>query len=181
MATSAPASSALAASRPLWTPLLAAMDAGSWPWRMPIQPSGAGVDHLQGQVAHGAEEGAELDRHWDPELVPHGAHQRGAAVLDLVAGQAEVGGDEVDVELDRVGAGLFQQRRVLDPLAGFDGVEAGDHGNVQRRLGLLHQGQVALRAGVVVAQPGQGPREALAAEAERSEEHTAELQSRGQL
>jgi hypothetical protein len=72
-------------------------------------------------------------------------------------GRAQIGGDEVDVELDRVGAGLLQERRVLDPGAGVDGVEAGDDRDLQVGFGLSEQGQVAVGAGVVAVQPGQGP------------------------
>ena len=127
------------------------------------QPVGAGVDQLHGQVAEGGVEGAELDRQRDLELVTHRAHQGGAACLDLTARQAEVGGDEVDVELEGVGAGVGQQRRVLDPGARLDGVEAGDDGDVQRGFRLLHQGQVAVGAGVVGPEPVKGPPTGLAA------------------
>jgi hypothetical protein len=41
---------------------------------------------------------------------------------------------------------------VLDPGAGGDAVEAGDHRDFQAGVGLLNQGQVAVRPGVVVVQ-----------------------------
>ena len=58
----------------------------------------------------------------------HGLDEVDVALLDRGAALVGVGGDEVDVQLERVGAGVLDQARVLDPAAEGDAVEAADHG-----------------------------------------------------
>ena len=53
--------------------------------------------------------------------------------LDLGRGQDGVGGHDVHVQLERVGAGVGQQAPVAHPAPAADGVEAGDDGDRQRR------------------------------------------------
>ena len=61
-----------------------------------------------------------------------------------------IGGDEVDVQLDRVGSGLLQPSRVLRPAAHRDPVQACDHGDLEFELRRLQVAQVGVGAGVVV-------------------------------
>ena len=60
-----------------------------------------------------------------------------------------VGGDRVQVQLDRVGAGVLEQPGVADPPADVRAVEAGDHRDVDAVLGGFDQRQVGVGAGVV--------------------------------
>jgi hypothetical protein len=55
----------------------------------------------------------------------------------------------VEVELDRVGAGVTEQAGVAHPASGGEGVDAGDHGHRNAGLDRFQVGQVAVRgAGV---------------------------------
>jgi hypothetical protein len=116
------------------------------------QPVSAGPDQLVGQVGQRAEVGAELDRQRDADALADRADQLDNAPLDLGAVQLGAGGDEVDVQLQGVGAGLLEQGGLLDPAAGGDAVEAGDHRDLQAGPDLLDQHQVAVGAGVVLVE-----------------------------
>ena len=65
------------------------------------------------------------------------ATRSSVAGLDLLAADLHVGGDEIDVQLQGVGPGFLDQLRVADPAAVGDAVEAADHRDLDRLLGLL--------------------------------------------
>ena len=148
---SAPASKYLKTSSADSTPVLAASDAGTRPWRIAIHSSGkpnlgrraefeihrqaerrdvdvglveaveqhqrvgAGIGERTRHGADRAEVRTDLDRDGDRHRRLHGRQDVEIALFDVATGHRQIGGDEVDVELDRVGAGLLQAARVVDP------------------------------------------------------------------
>ncbi len=64
------------------------------------------------------------------------------AALDLLAGLVEIGGDVVEVQLDRIGAGVLELAGEAGPAAGCGAVERGHDGDVEGlfQLGDLGEG-----------------------------------------
>ena len=77
-------------------------------------------------------------------LAAHVADQLHVHGLDRRAGDVGIGRDEVDVQLEGVGARLLDLARVLDPAARGDAVQAADHGDVDGGLGLPHVLEIAV-------------------------------------
>ena len=98
------------------------------------QAVGAGFDQACGKVGQGGEERAELDRQGDVDLLAHIRHQVDVGLFQLLAGQVRVGGNVVDVQLQRIRAGLFDLLGIIDPAAGGDAVQAADDRDVDRCL-----------------------------------------------
>ncbi len=84
------------------------------------EPVRAGDGEPRRKVRERGEERAELDRERDPHLRPHRADDVEDPRLDLVGRPSRVRLDRVDVQLERVGAGLLDQPRVPDPAAGVE-------------------------------------------------------------
>ena len=63
---------------------------------------------------------------------------------------SQIGGDEVDVQLQGVGPGVLHHLRIARPTAGADAVEAGDDGDLHGELGLLDEFEIGFRAGVIL-------------------------------
>ena len=110
------------------------------------QAVGAGVVEALGHVGEVAEERAELHRHRNGHLGLHRLEDVEVGLLDLGGGQVHVRGDVIDVQLERVGAGLLDRFGVLRPAADGRAVQAGDDGDFHRLLGLGDVLEVFLRA-----------------------------------
>ena len=67
----------------------------------------AGLHQPVGQVGQRGEERAELDRQRDIDLAADILDQVDVGLFQLLAGQVEVGGEVVHVQLQGIGAGLF--------------------------------------------------------------------------
>jgi len=67
-------------------------------------------------------------------------------MLQFRAGKFHVRRDRVQVQLQRVGAGLLNLFREARPAARRRAVQAGDDGNHHRLLGILDVPQIGLRA-----------------------------------
>ena len=106
------------------------------------QAVGPGAEQPLGHVGQRAEERADLDGQRDRDRRPDGRHQVEVLVLDLRRGLLGVGGHEVDVQLQGVGAGLLDQLAVADPAAVGGAVEAADDRDRERLLGLPRQPEV---------------------------------------
>ena len=72
----------------------------------------------------------------------------------LLAGDVGVHRDVIDVQLERIGAGLLHLAGVLEPAAGGGAVEAGNDGNFDRLFALGDVHQVGLRPHHPVEQVG---------------------------
>ena len=110
----------------------------------------AGLVQPQRHLAGRAEVGAQLDshRHGDRTLDPR--QDIDVPLLDVAARDVRVSGEVVDVQLDRGRARVLHRPGVVDPAAGRDAVEAGDHRNLDAGRGTLEQAQVATGAGLVL-------------------------------
>ena len=94
------------------------------------QPICTGFDQLAGHVAHGAEIGAQLDCDRNLHSLFYGFQDGYVAMLDLVPGNVERGGNEVDIELNRIGTRLLNLLRIVDPAVISDAIEAGDNRDI---------------------------------------------------
>lgn len=63
-----------------------------------------------------------------------------------------VGGNEIQIEFERIRAGLLDLVRVLDPAAARNAVEAGDHGKIDRRFGSTQMLEIQIRGQLVVVE-----------------------------
>jgi hypothetical protein len=118
----------------------------------PSAPAPATPD---GDVRDRGEERAELDGQRDGHRRADGGDHLQVAVLQLRGRDGRVGGDRVEVQLDGVGARVLQMAGVPHPAARRGAVEAGDHWDRGRPLGLLNELEVRRRPGVVVGQVGE--------------------------
>ena len=109
------------------------------------QTRGAGFAERARHGADRAEIGTELDRDRQRHRRLHRFQHVDIALFDLIAGHRHIGGNEIDVELDRVGARLLQPAGIVDPAAARDAVEAGDHRNGDGFLGPPDDVEVAFR------------------------------------
>jgi len=91
----------------------------------------------------------ELHRDGDRDVSLDVAHQVDVHLLDLAASQLGIGGNVVDVQLERVRAGLLDLPGVRDPAARRDTVEAADDRDVHGRLGPPDVLEVGVGAEVV--------------------------------
>ncbi len=82
------------------------------------QAVGAGGDGRRREVRERRVERAELDRQRDRDRRADRGDQLQVGRLDLGRGPARVGGDVVQVQLERVGAGVLDPAGVADPAAG---------------------------------------------------------------
>jgi hypothetical protein len=103
---------------------------------------GARPLQLERHVGDGAEEVRHLDREWDRHVPPHVAHQLEIRPLHLAAALDGVRGDEVRIQLERVGAGLLDGACEFDPAARRDAVQARDDRHVHRGLRPPHVLQI---------------------------------------
>src|SRR4030095_3158621 len=71
------------------------------------QPIGAGRIQAFGHVGHGAEVRSQLDGHRDGDFVLYGVDQVDVLLLHLGARNTSVHRDVVDIQFERIGAGLL--------------------------------------------------------------------------
>ena len=67
------------------------------------------------------------------------------APFDVAAINSRIGGNEIDIEFQRLRARAFHVVRIIDPAAVGNAIEAGDHRDFQRGGGVLDEGQVTRR------------------------------------
>ena len=80
------------------------------------------------------------------------AHDLDVVRFDVLAAHRRIGRDEMNVELERRRAGLFEPRGIIDPTFGGHRVEARDHRDIDR-VDRAPQGiEVARHAAVVIGQ-----------------------------
>ena len=82
------------------------------------QPIGAGAVELAREVGEDGEEWRELDGHRNVHVRFTSRTVSTACALDLGAGRLRVGRELVEVQLQRVRAGLLHQPRIVEPAAG---------------------------------------------------------------
>jgi hypothetical protein len=75
-------------------------------------------------------------------------------ILQLYGGHAGVGRQVVEVQLQRVGAGVLDFPGIIDPAAGGNSVQAADHRHAHCPLHLAQVLQVGIRADTVLADLG---------------------------
>ncbi len=114
------------------------------------QPVRPGIDDVARDVRHRGVVGTELDRQRDADGRPDRGDQRQVRRLDVGRRPGRVRGHVVEVELERVRAGVLHELCVADPATGAGGVEAGDDRDGRLGLDLSKPGQVAV--------PGSGER-----------------------
>ena len=73
-----------------------------------------------------SEEGTELHRDWDFHLCFHGSQDCEVARLDFLGGELGIGRDRVDIQLQRIRAGLLDLPCERHPAAERRAVQAGD-------------------------------------------------------
>ena len=66
-------------------------------------------------------------------------------MLDLVSGHVGIGGNEIDVEFERVGASLLHLAGIIDPAVIGDAVEAGDDRDIDGLGGSMKHFEIARR------------------------------------
>ena len=71
------------------------------------QPVRAGFGQAAGDVGDGGKEGAELDRHGDLDAFANIMNQVDIVVFQLAGGDVGVGGEVVEVEFQRICAGIL--------------------------------------------------------------------------
>ena len=99
---------------------------------------------LTGEVREGRVVGRELDGERDRDRRPDLGDEVDVGLLAPRRPDQRIGCDVVQVELQRVGAGVLHQARVPDPCAARVGVEAGDDRDRDALLGLLDPLEIAL-------------------------------------
>ena len=109
----------------------------------------ARVGQPLGHIAHRAEVRAELDRHRNGDRAFDMKERVDVAPLDLLGADLRIGRDVVDVQLERVCAGLLDAPGVIDPGPVRHAIQAGDDGNMGGFLGLVNELQVVIGAGVI--------------------------------
>ena len=120
---------------------------------------GARPVQLLGEVRQRREERRQLDGHRDGDRLLDRPQDLDRPLLDVGAGLLRVGGDEVDVQLERVGAGLLDRLRVRQPALGGGAVERRDHRDLHRRLDLADLLEVRV-SGRARSRPASGSRRA---------------------
>src|SRR5450631_3516195 len=121
------------------------MSMSGWMKRLnSTRPSAPCVDEPRGLVAQRAVVGTDLDGKRDREGRLDQGNQLYLLVLDLPPRQVDIGGDAIEVELERVGAGELKQSRVPHPATRGLPVQAGHHGDRQGLLRLLDMADVAV-------------------------------------
>ncbi len=105
----------------------------------------AGLGQATCHEGDGAEVGPQLHGDGYLHALAHLAEDIKVHLLHLRAGDEWVGGNVVDVQLERVGARLLHEPGVARPAAGRSAVEAGDHRDVDRLLRLSDRLQIGIR------------------------------------
>ena len=105
---------------------------------------------LFGEMAGRREERRQFHRDRDGDGVPDLCQDVDRALFHRDSGFVGIGGDVIDVELERVRAGLFDQVGVVNPAAHAHAVERADHRDVHRLLDAGDLVQVAVRPEAVV-------------------------------
>ena len=109
------------------------------------QPVGAGVDDLLREVGHRRVVGAELHGQRDRATAERTAPTISRSSCSTSCGRPRrIGGHPVEVELERIGAGVLQQPGVARPSRRGGGVQAGDDRDRQLGLERLQPGEVAV-------------------------------------
>jgi hypothetical protein len=105
----------------------------------------------------GSEEkkGRQLHHHRNIHHPAQLGQQGHVAGLHRVAALQRVGGHVVDVEFEGIGADALQLLAQVDPAGGRHPVEAGDHRDIQARLGQAQVFQIALEGALEIAVVGQ--------------------------
>lgn len=100
---------------------------------------------------HGGEVGeerAQLDRDGNRDFLFHRLENVQISLLHVSPGQIHVGGDAINIQLQRIGAGLLDLFRIGRPAAGGRAVQAGDDGDAHRFFRLGDVFEIFLRAEV---------------------------------
>ncbi len=69
-------------------------------------------------------------------------------------GHDRIGSDGIEIQLDRVGAGVLEQLRIAQPPADVGAVQAGDHRDVEGRLRRFDEIEIPVDPAVVVVEFG---------------------------
>ena len=118
------------------------------------QRVGAGTIQPLGQMGQRAEGVPDLDGDGNLHARLHVADQLHVHVLDVGRRHRGVGGDIVDVELQRIGAGLLDLPGVVDPAPGGHPVEAADDRNAHRGLDPAKMLQIGVGTEVIAPHVG---------------------------
>ncbi len=81
------------------------------------QRSSAGIGEAAGHMRQRGKERAELNRYRDVYARTDITHQRDIRIFQFRAAKIRIGWQIVDVQLERIGAGLLNPLRILDPSA----------------------------------------------------------------
>ena len=96
------------------------------------EAGGAEAIELPGEVRHRRVERRELHGQGDRDRLPQHGDDVDDAPLDGEAVFEQIGGDVVEVQLERVGAGPLDEPRVLQPPCGRRAVQRRDHRHAAR-------------------------------------------------
>ena len=110
---------------------------------------------LAGEVGERRVVRRQLDRERNGEVLGHAGDDLELAGLDVGRRALGVGRQPVEVELEGVGAGLFDELGVADPAAARRGVQAGDDRHGQALLGRAHIGEIVLGGVRIAADVGE--------------------------
>ena len=105
-----------------------------------------------GHVTERAEVRTQLDRHRNLHRLLHRAQRAQVAGLDVGGGLLQVGGQVVDVQLQRLGTGLLDLHSVVGPTLRAGGVETADDRDRRGFAAAANQVQVLVRPHVVAAE-----------------------------
>jgi len=109
------------------------------------QRAGAGIVQGHGHVADGTEIGTKLHRDRDRDRRSHRSQDVEIALLDITARRRKIGWNEIDVEFEPVGAGLFELFGVGGPALVADSVQAGNHRHVETLPGPANEFEILVR------------------------------------
>ena len=112
------------------------------------QPIGSGRHQSGRQGAEVGEKGAEFHRQRQGHLGAHLGDDLLHLGLDRGAAEAGIGGNGINIQFDRLGAGLLDLAGQLHPAAGPKAIEAGDHRHPQPGPGLADQIEIGLGTAV---------------------------------
>ena len=104
------------------------------------------------KIRDGAEEMGKLYGDGDFQIFPQLPHQRAIILFHFRRAARRVRHQRINIQFDRVRAGLFHFARVAHPAARRDAIQAGDDGNRDGFFRPANQFQIAVRTQIVIRQ-----------------------------
>ena len=111
--------------------------------------------NLRGHVGKGAKEGADLYGHRNGDALFYLAHHIHILLFHLHTRHGWVGGNIVNIQLQPIGACLFNLLGIFNPATAGNAIEAANNWNIHRFFGLPDQLQIFVRPHAVAVHFGE--------------------------